>query len=371
MIGFGRIERYIFVECLRALMLVLSIIMAAVIVVDLVEQMRTVGTRIELGLFSALYLSSLKLPQLIEQSLPFAVLVASMLTFRRLSRSAELPVIRASGLSAWRFLFPSALLALLIGIVSTTGLSSLGAKATSAFENRRAELLDRQDPSLSVFDTGIWLRLGDDMSETIIKAGSVDDTGTRFQNVKFIEQERDLTADAEPMVFRRRIDAKRAILRDGFWQLEDLIENVPGAPARPFDKLALPTEISQSDLIDRFAAPGTISFWQLPEHIEETKAAGLNPARYLVRWHSLLASPALMVAMALIGALACLKLARLGGTAPLAAIATAGALGLFFVNRLAFGLGSIGLAPPIVVAWTPSLFAIFACLAIVAYREDG
>ncbi|MEM7661711.1 MAG: LptF/LptG family permease [Pseudomonadota bacterium] len=371
MIGFGRIERYIFRECTATLLIVLLVIMSAVVVVDLIEQLRTVGTRTDLGIVGALYLSSLKLPDLIEQTLPFAILISTMLTFRRLSRNAELPVIRASGVSAWRFLIPPAFLAVIVGVLATTSLSPLGARAKEAFETQRAELLNRQNPDLTVFETGIWLRLGDDVSEMVIQAAEVDETGTSFSDVKFIEQERDFEQDSEPMVFRRRIDAKSARLRDGFWQLEELTENVPGEPPREFDTLALPTDLAQDALINRFAAPQTIDFWHLREHIEQTRDAGLNVSRYLVRWHSLLAAPALFVAMALIGALACLRLARLGGTAQLVAVATLGALGLFLANRLASGLGSIGFAPPIVVAWTPPLFAIFACLAIVAYREDG
>ena len=372
MIGFGRIERYIFRACLQTLIFVLAVIVSAVLVVDLVEQLRTVGTRTDLGITDALYLSVLKLPQLIEQTLPFGILVATMITFRQFSRRAELPVIRASGLSAWRFLVPPALLALLVGIATTTGLSPLGARATDAFEAQRAEFLGRQDPRLTVFETGIWLRVGDDTSETIIHAAEIDETGTQFRNVKFIEQEL-MTSEEndETMVFRRRFDADRAQLRYGFWQLESLVENVPGNPPRAFDQLALPTSLEQATLIDRFAAPTTIGFWHLPEHIRETRAAGLNAARYEIRWHSLVAAPVLFVAMALIGALACLKLARLGGTAQLAAISVFGAIGLFFVTRLATGLGAIGLAPAIVVAWTPPLFAVFTCLAIIAFWEDG
>ncbi|MEM8636620.1 MAG: LptF/LptG family permease [Pseudomonadota bacterium] len=371
MIGFGRIGRYIFRECVTSLGIVLVIIMSAVVVVDLIEQLRTVGTRTDLTILGALYLSSLKLPELIEQTLPFVILVSTMLTFRKLSRNAELPVIRASGVSAWRFLLPPAFLALGVGIIATAALSPLGARAKDAFETHRAELLNRQTPNLTVFDTGIWLRLGDDNSETIIQAESVDETGTSFQNVKFIEQQRDLAQPAEPMVFLRRIDAQTAQLRDGFWQLELLTENVPGQPPRKFDTLALPTDLEQDALINRFAAPQTIGFWRLRQHIEDTQIAGLNTSRYLVRWHSLIAAPALFVAMSLIGALACLRLARLGGNAPLIAVAVFGALGLFLTSRLASGLGAIGLAPPFIVAWTPPLFAIFSCLAIVAYKEDG
>lgn len=373
MIGFGRIERYIFRECGKALLMVLGIIASAVLVVDLVEQLRTVGTRTDLSLITALYLSILKLPMLIEQALPFAVMIATMVTFRQLSRRAELPVIRASGLSAWRFMLPPALLALCVGLFATLALSPAGARAADLFEKTRAALLDRQDPSLAVFDTGIWFRLGDDRSQTVMHAREVDDTGVLFRDVKLIEQERVLEDGqlSDGFIFRRRIDAARARLGDGFWQLEDLVENIPGEAPRHYDQLALPTSIEQATLMDRFAPASTIGFWQLPGHITETRQAGLNVTRYQVRWHGLIAAPALYIAMALIGALACLRLARLGGTAKFASLAVLSALGLFFVTRFASGLSSIGLAPPIVTAWTPPLFAIFACLAIIAFQEDG
>lgn len=373
MILFGRIQRYIFASCARSLVTVLAVMASAVLVIDTVEQLRTVGARVDLSLGGAIWMALLKLPMLLEQALPFGLLVATMVTFGQFSRRAELPVIRASGLSAWRFLLPPALLGLLLGIFATTLLSPFGAYAVALFEQERTERLDRQDQELSVFETGIWLRTGNERNQTVIHARSVDETGTLFEEVKLIEEERQLeNGEVAPgFAFRRRIDAERARLADGFWQLENLVENVPGEPPRRLNRLALPTEISQSELIDRFAPPNAIGFWDLPGHIRSTEIAGLNAARYRVRWHTLMAAPALFVAMALIGTLASLRLARLGGMARLAAIGVAAALALFFVLRFAASLGAIGIVPPVVVAWAPSLFAIFACLSIVAFSEDG
>lgn len=373
MIIFGRIQRYIFTVCARSLGTVLLVMACAVLVIDTVEQMRTIGARVDLSLGGALWLALLKLPMLLEQALPFGLLVATMITFGQLSRRAELPVIRASGLSAWRFLLPPAVLGLLVGLFATMVLSPIGAATVARFNQERAERLDRQDQELSVFETGIWLRTGNDRTETVINAGSVDQTGTLFEKVKFLEQERRIEngIPSPSLTFRRRIDAERARLGDGFWQLEDLVENVPGEPPRRFDRLALPTEINQDELVDRFAPSNAIGFWALPGHIRQSELAGLNAARYRVRWHSLIAAPALFVAMALIGTLASLRLARLGGMARFGAIGVGAALGLFFVLRFATSLGAIGIVPPVVAAWAPSLFAIFACLSIVAFREDG
>jgi len=104
MIGFSRIQWYIFMINARALAVVMTVITMAILLVDTVEQVSTIGTRAEISLLQAVSFSLMKLPSLIEQTLPFGLLIAAMLTFRGLSKQAELPVIRASGLSAWAFL---------------------------------------------------------------------------------------------------------------------------------------------------------------------------------------------------------------------------------------------------------------------------
>ena len=57
------------------------------------------------------------------QILPFAVLLGGMLCFWRLTRSSELIVARAAGISAWEFLAAPTLCALLFGAIATGGVS--------------------------------------------------------------------------------------------------------------------------------------------------------------------------------------------------------------------------------------------------------
>ena len=90
-----------------------------------------------------------------------------------------------------------------------------------------------------------------------------------------------------------------------------------------------------------------------------------------MRFWGLLATPVLFVSMALIGALVCLRLSRMGGTSRLIATGALAAVGLFFITQLSSSLGSAGAAPPAIAAWSPALFALFTSLGVLAYREDG
>ena len=369
----SRIQLYILKQCLSGLAMVLGLLVLAILLIDVVEQLRTVGGDVSLGLLSAIRLSLMKLPLLIEQTLPFALLAACMLAFTQLNRRSELSIIRASGLSAWRFLTPVMVLAGGLGIFSAMVLNPFAARLTQSFEFERARLLQIGQETLAVADTGIWLRQGDDTSQFVIHARKVEDAGRTLLDVKLIEEQR-LYVGRRPtsdFAFVRRIDAERATLNDGFWQFENLVENLPNQPPERKKNLAIPTNLDAVTLLDKFASPNTIGFWALPGFIHETRAAGLDSSRYTMRWYALTATPVLFIAMSLIGALACLRLQRLGGTSRLLATGVLAAVGLYFFTQFSASLGATGAAPPPVAAWSPPLFVLFAALAFIAYREDG
>lgn len=371
--GFNRIQRYIFKECLASFIVVLGIISIAILLVDTVEQLRTIGARADISIGYALYLALLKFPMLAEQTMPFAVLAGSMMTFHRLSKRAELPVIRASGLSAWTFLLPPMTLGLLIGLLTMLVISPFGATLNAQFEATRSRLIDGNAATIAVYENGIWLRDVSETGQIIINAESIDDTGSILSGAKFIQENKIFENGSltNRYVFARRYDADTAHLDDGYWRLQGVIENAPNAAPKHYDEITLATTVQLATVTDRFAAPASISFWTLPEHIEQMKAAGLNPDSHEMRFMALTALPMVFIVMSLIGALACLKLARLGGTATLMGVASLGAIAFYFCNQLSASMASTGTVPPLIAAWSPPLFCMFVCLTIIAYREDG
>lgn len=369
----NRIQRYIFIKCLAALALVIGIFIITILLVDTVEQLRTVGGDVSLSPLAAVQLASMKLPSLIEQTLPFAILVAAMMTYNQLGKTSELSVIRATGLSAWQFLAPAIVLAVLLGFFSMMVLNPAGAILSERFESSRASLLEASGQRAQSPRENIWLRQGSDEGQIVIHAESVDSTGQVFQNVKFLEEGlvfEGLRA-TDRYEFIRRIDAEEARIVDGFWQLSDIIENTPDNPPQRMDKLAIETDLDPNTLLTRFTSPDTVGFWGLPNFIHQTSLAGLDSSRFTMRWFALTALPILYTAMALIGAIVCLRLSRLGGTSQLIAAGALSAVGLFFVTQLASSLGSSGAVAPPIAAWSPALCALFIALSILAYKEDG
>ncbi len=384
----GRIQRYIFRQSLNGLALTLGIIILAIVLVDVVEQMRTVGSRTQISILTAFRLTLLKTPGLMLDTLPFSMLVGSIMTFSQLSRRSEIPAIRAAGVSAWRFLGPAILLATIVGVFMVGVLDPLATRWQDMFQDERARLLNQNPDRIGTEGDGIWLSQGnleasaasDAASSSIIDenpdgqalihARRVTGRAEALEDVTFYYFSHGSSLE-EGREFTHRIDAKRATLVPGFWQLESVVENRFGGEVRRQESLALPTNLGPDTLFSRFAASSSIPFWELPRFIKENRDAGMNVDAYVLKFHSLLATPFMMVAMALIGAVVCLRLARSGGLSRLIGAGAVSGFLLFFLTEITGGLSASGATPPEAAAWCPPLFALFAVLTLLAHAEDG
>ena len=362
----SQLGRYIFKQTLLSIFLALAGVAAAVLLVDVVEQLRTIGARVQLSLPMAVFLTSLKAPQLLEQTLPFVVLIGTMVALTRLNRRSELIAIRAAGISAWRFLAPAAAAAFTVGMVASLALNPLAARLYEAYEGQVADLMgDNPDKNAN---RGIWLRQGDKSQQVVIHADSVDTGAGALAHpaFTFFDVEKDGS-----LRFDRRMSADRAELKEGFWQLTGVREARPGAPVAYYQHLALPTALRSSALFDRFVNPASLSFWRLPGYIAQAKASGVAPVRYELAWYSLIAAPLFLVAMASLGAVFSLRLQRLGGVAQLAGTGVAIGFGLYFSSRLVAAFAEADLTPPLLAAWAAPAVGFFSAMAVLSYIEDG
>jgi lipopolysaccharide export system permease protein len=365
---FTQLGRYLFMRTLSGIGVALGAVLAAILLVDVVEQLRTIGNAADLSLWQALGLTALKAPQLMEETLPFVVLAGAMIGLIQLNRRSELIALRASGVSAWRFLAPTAVAALLIGIGSTTVLNPIGALLYERYENARARLSGGSEASV-LTRNGIWLRQGDGAQQTVIHAEGLAPNSTVLTDATFFTFQ---VAENGALQFLNRIRAAEAELRPSeMWELRNYTETSARGSPHSDAVLSLPTTLEASALLDTFIAPGTLSFWELPEVIARTRASGLAPVRYELQFHSLIALPLLLAAMATLGAVFSLRLQRLGGMAGYIGGGIAIGFLVYFSGQVAAAFAITEVVPPIVSAWSPALTGLFAAMSILSFIEDG
>ena len=362
---FSRLGRYLVWRVFNGVMIALLAVLACILLIDLVEQMRTVGTRVDISLLEALRLTLLKTPMLIEQTLPFVVLAGTMMAVVGLNRASELVAMRAAGVSAWRFLTPSAFVGVVLGFIAITALNPVGAFLYQEFEAGKEDALSERLTAPG--NNGVWIRQGDRDGQVVIHADGVDASGTRLRGATFMFFE----VQQDALRFTRRIQAASAELKPGFWQLTNLVEATPGGRPVRQTHLAIPTGLDATELINRFVNPATLSFWALPGFIRDARQAGFAPTRYELKWQALLAYPLLLATMAGLGAAFSLQLQRLGNLARWGAAGVGIGLFLFFYSQLAGAFAMTQTVPAAVAAWSAPLAGLFIALALVAFIEDG
>lgn len=367
MIGAGRIERYVLVRTLASLAGALAVIAAVVALVDFVDISRTVGVRTDIGFGQLVFLTLLRSPSTMLALTPFVFLFGTLAAFVALNRRSELIAMRAAGVSAWRFIFPAAGAAILIGILVVTVLNPLAAAMNATFENNRAGMMETY---LKDAPQPLWLRQGDGRNQIVIRALSRDrvDGSVRLKGVSLFIFAPDLTGG---MTFSRRIEASEARLMSGFWRLTGVREASPGAGAIQSESLSIPSTLDERSASERFVSPDAIAFWRLPKAIADSERAGFAAVTYRLRLQQLFATPLLFASMSVLAAAFSLRLMRLGGLAALAGSGVALGFVFFFFNQLCEALGKAEVIAPFAAAWTPPLMALLCGFTLLCYTEDG
>ena len=306
----------------------------------------------------------LKLPFLSQEVMPFTVLFAGLACFWRLTRSHELVVTRAAGISVWQVLVPVLGVALVVGGLTVTVLNPVAAVLLGRYEQFEAKYIHNRASTLSVSRQGLWLRQADEGGQSVIHASRITHETMTLHNVivfHFAEGDR----------FIGRVDAEWTVLRPGHWQLTNAWKSSPGTRELFVEKLDIPTELSREKILDSFAPPETISFWDLPNFIELLENAGFSATHHKLQFHRLLATPLLLAALVLLAASFSLRPQRRGrvGLVILGGVLT-GFL-LYFVSNIVFALGLSGDIPVILSAWAPASVTLMLGIAVLLHLEDG
>lgn len=349
---------------LLAILSVLIVLAVLAFSFDTVELLRRAAKSSDATLPVVFEMSILKLPSLLTKLFPFAVLFGGMLALTRLTRSQELTVSRAAGVSVWQFLLPGLALVFLLGAFVVTVYNPLSSAMLGRYETLEAKALRGRSSLLAVSSGGLWLREADATGQVVIHALRTARQGIELYDAIFFYFE---AGDH----FVKRIDAASALLEDGEWVLKEVVVSYPDKPAERLDQLRLPTTLTFNRIQESFASPNTISFWELPSFIATLEQAGFSAVRHRLYFYSLLSLPLLLCGMLLIAASFSLRLTRRGGIGVMLSGGVAAGFLLYFSVELVQPFGLNGTIPAPLAAWAPTVIFLMLGVSLLFHLEDG
>ncbi|HEX2147000.1 MAG TPA: LPS export ABC transporter permease LptG [Pseudorhizobium sp.] len=312
---------------------------------------------------AALLFTAMRIPFIFQQTIPTLTLFVGMTALIALNRRYELVVTRAAGISVWQFIMPFATGAFLIGLFGmlvVNPLAAWGQRESLSMEAGWREASGRSAKS----DFLPWIRQISNGNDAIIGAKSYRANGTELVDVVVFHFD-----DDERVILRQ--DASTAKLEDGYWLLNNVLENRPGEIPARVESARVETNLRQEYLQESLSQPETVAFYDLSRKIDVGRSFGLPTKALETQFHSLLSLPLLLVAMTLIAATVSLKFSRFAQSRTVILGGIVSGFVLYVVTVLVKAFGSSGAIPPFVAVWVPVIVATALGATILLHQEDG
>jgi lipopolysaccharide export system permease protein len=361
--SYRTLQRYVVREYLKTLSLSLSSLILIYVVVLFFQKMNQF-TKYQAPFYLIFKYLFFKIPSVTFQwTLPYAVLLATLLTLGAFSRHSEITAMKAGGISLYRIASPLLLIALLISLCSF-----LGNEYLVPYTNQRTDYLlevelRKEEPSGSFKNYKIWYRSDNrifniqllDPQAKVLKGFTLYQFDNRFRCIQ-------------------RIDAVNAKWIDGKWRLydgavRDFDEDgsIRSIPFKEWD-YSLPEKWESFQNLERESKE--LSYTELRTYIQKIQSAGYDATRYLVDLYSKLSYPFLNLIMILIGVPFALKTGRSGGVAFNIGVSVmiGFTYGILFYIFLSFG--KTGVLSPFLSSWIPTLlFGLAGIFTLMSVRQ--
>jgi lipopolysaccharide export system permease protein len=354
--------RYIARKIFGMILVVFILCLILVFLIDFVEMMRE-ASKTDVPTSFVAMLTIMRLPSFAELMIPFAVLIGTISSYLMLSRSSELVIVRAAGISVWQFIRPAMVVSLLVGLFAVGVYNPLAAFAKQSSERLFASTFATKRTT-QASQTASWIRQDGPDGPSIVYARSATDKGTILAGVTLLQ----FNASQN---FIERAEADKAVLRHGYWELDNAQISSSGARPQFYRKYLVSTYLNAEQVKERVDTVEAVSFWELPEFIEFAERAKLETTAYKLQYNLLLARPFLMICMVLLAATCALKPFRFGKIQTMVIAGLSAGFAFFVLVELSRKLGMSGYITAGVAAWAPIAITSLLAMAVLLHQEDG
>ncbi len=349
-----RIDRYVLRQFLLTALASLFAFMVLFVVVDMMENLDDfLDKHASVGIVASYYLAFL--PEIVKLMIPVAILMSALFTTGRMSTYNELPALKSTGLSLYRFMAPLLVVSLLI-----SGVSIYFNGWVVPYANKKKFEIGRiyfQKNIEYIVKSNIFIQ---DSPTRILSIGFYDDNRTVAQQVSI----QDFDAfDATKLVDRYDATEMRWVPSSRTWTLvnavvrhfRDSTESIERYPSLPMG----PLNFSPEDIRKKQEKPDEMDYTDLRQFIRNQQRAGQESARWLVDFYGKIAFPFSSVIVVLFG-VPFSSVKRRGGLGVEFGIALAVCFLYMIFLKISQAFGYNGDLDPLLTAWMANIIFLVA-----------
>ncbi len=304
-----------------------------------------------------------KVPSILFQVAPAAVLLSSILTLGLMSRHNEVMAMKSGGVSLWSLAHP------ILGVVGMIFLALLGLNEfimPSANQNARSIsdwIIHKKKPVAAFKESQIWIH----GHQTIY-------------NIRLYHPEKNLLEGltlyrlSPQFELLERVDARSAKWKEGKWVLSDASvtdfteRNLPVRKNYPEMVLSLPETPHDFQIAEK--NPEEMNYRGLKDYVQKIEREGYNSSKYRTAMHACISFPFISVIMAILGIPLALRKERGAGMA----LGVGYSILISFIYLVVYSfileLGKGGTLLPFLAAWLGnSIFALAGVYLLLSVKH--
>jgi lipopolysaccharide export system permease protein len=338
----GIISQYLIRELIKFF---LGFELAFVFIYLLIDFIQKIDNILEAGasLESMVLCFALKIPLIVMQMAPVAMLLSVIVLFSIMERGREITAFKACGISVLGTARPVIVFSLVVAVALFL-FSELVVPFTTLKSNKiwNRDVEKRSTRQIHTRNN-IWYRSQNAIywiREFDFKYAHMKDVSLFFFNDSF--------------KLIKRIDAQKGVWDQKGWVIQNGLIQELGVDgryrAKPFEEISLSLPETPDDFQQDAREPSEMSYWELKQYAEKIQNDGYDATAYRVEKNIKLSFPIICFILVLIGIPIALRVK--GGRI---ALAVAVGIGAIFIYLVTFGLtrsiGLSGILPPVFSAW--------------------
>lgn len=342
------LQRYILREYTKILLISLSLLVITYLAIDFFEKVRRFAEH-DPPLQAVVLFFALKLPRILYEMMPLALLLTTVLTLGYFSRTNETTAIRAGGINLVKVLAPLLGLGLTLGFILLLSNWSLIPSANRQSGLVKQIQIEKKERMAYFRQERVWLRLD---SRSFFNAQVIEPSRKVMHEISLYR----LTPDFS---IKEILEAKEIRYQDGAWiALDGIVRTF-----RPdhtlettrFERQTVFLNRTPDDFQGAVPEEEELSVSEINRYRQKLKQGGLDAAKYEMELAVRTAVPFAGLIMVLVGIPFGLQDRARAGLAKGIGLCLALALAYWVVLSLSISLGKSGVLPPLLAAWLANL----------------
>ena len=352
------INKYLALEFFKVIINMILIFFALGFIMNLFEEINFFKD-INIGIYIPILLTSLKVPVLLHDMLPFIVLISGIWFFLKIKKSDEITAMKISGMSNLSVILIPSFISILLGIIFVTMINPITSISLKKYEMLKGEYERDKDYLATITKNGIWIREKNIDKNNIIRASNLKDENLMILTIYEFDKDNN---------FVRRIDADYANISSQNWRLENvkILDKNGNLLSENLNEITYKSLYDLEKIKSLYSNLDTVPFWQIKKEIKLLEERGYSTKQMETKLHRSLAFPFFLLSMVFLSGVFTLGISFRENNLIYIFITIITCILVYFFNDFSAALGKTERLSVEVAVWMPILIIfIFSAVGMI------